>query len=76
MIESCPSAAETKRHGVLIVCPNNSARGPMAEAFLNPIAGDRFCAESAGLEPVDLDPLVIEVQSRSKNRSATPDERD
>ena len=32
----------------------------MAEAFLNSIAGDRFEAESAGLEPGELNPLVVE----------------
>ena len=32
----------------------------MAEAFLNGIAGDRFFAESAGLEPMDINPLVKE----------------
>jgi len=29
--------------------------------FLNALAGDRFHAESAGLEPRELNPLVIEV---------------
>src|SRR5208337_5221120 len=33
----------------------------MAEAFLNRLAGDRFEAESAGLEPAEINPLVIEV---------------
>ncbi len=33
----------------------------MAEAFLSSIAGDRFEAESAGLEPGALNPLAIEV---------------
>ncbi len=33
----------------------------MAEAFLNQIAGDRFIAESAGLEPGVLNPFVVEV---------------
>ena len=46
---------------VLFVCVHNSARSQMAEAFLNHIAGDRFTAESAGLEPGALNPLAVEV---------------
>ena len=36
---------------VLFVCVHNSARSQMSEAFLNHYFGDRFEAESAGLEP-------------------------
>jgi arsenate reductase len=32
----------------------------MAEAFLRDLAGDRFEAESAGLEPTTVHPLVVE----------------
>jgi len=46
---------------VLFVCVHNSARSQMAEAFLRDFAGDRFEAESAGLEPGRLNPLVVEV---------------
>ena len=46
---------------VLFVCVHNSARSQMAEAFLNDIAGDRFAAMSAGLEPGTLNPLAVEV---------------
>lgn len=44
---------------VLFVCIHNSARSQMAEAFLNYLAGDKFFAESAGLEPGKLNPLVV-----------------
>ena len=45
---------------VLFVCTHNSARSQMAETFLNALGGGRFEAESAGLEPREINPLVIE----------------
>jgi len=42
------------------MCIHNSARSQMAEAFLNHLAGDRFEAESAGLEAGTLNPIVVE----------------
>ena len=44
---------------VLFVCIHNSARSQMAQAYLNNIAGDRFAAESAGLEAGTLNPLAV-----------------
>jgi len=44
----------------LFVCIHNSARSQMAEAFLNTLGEGRFEAESAGLEPGTLNPLVVE----------------
>jgi arsenate reductase (thioredoxin) len=46
---------------VLFVCVHNSARSQMAEAFLNNLAGDKFYAESAGIEPGTLNPVVVKV---------------
>jgi arsenate reductase len=45
---------------VLFVCIHNSARSQMAEAFMNELAGDHFEAESAGIEPGRMNPVVIE----------------
>ncbi|MEJ2615107.1 MAG: arsenate reductase ArsC [Ignavibacteriaceae bacterium] len=46
---------------VLFVCVHNSARSQMAEAFLNEMGNDKFIAESAGLEPGVLNPVVVDV---------------
>jgi len=46
---------------VLFVCVHNSARSQMAEAWANHLCGDFFEAQSAGLEPGTLNPLVVEV---------------
>ena len=45
---------------VLFVCVHNSARSQMSEAFLNHYFGDKFEAESAGLEPGKLNPVVVD----------------
>jgi len=45
---------------ILFVCIHNSARSQMAEAFVNHYCGGEFEAESAGLEPGTLNPLVVE----------------
>jgi arsenate reductase len=45
---------------VLFVCIHNSARSQMAEAWLNHLCPDSFEAHSAGLEPGNLNPLVVE----------------
>ena len=48
---------------ILFVCIHNSARSQMAEAWLNHLGGERFEAESAGLEPGRLNPLVVQAMA-------------
>ena len=48
------------KKNVLFVCIHNSARSQMAEAFLNQMCGDEFQAQSAGIEPGRLNPIVVE----------------
>ena len=49
-----------KKKKVLFICIHNSARSQMAEAFLNELCGEAFEAQSAGLEPGTLNPIVVE----------------
>jgi arsenate reductase len=63
---------------VLFVCIHNSARSQMAEAFLNQICPDEFEAQSAGIEPGKLNPIVVEAMkeigidiSGNKTKSAS-----
>ena len=46
---------------VLFICTHNSARSQMAEAFLNSHYGDRYEAQSAGIEPTEITPYAIKV---------------
>ena len=50
-----------EKQNVLFICVHNSARSQMAEAFMNNICGDHFVAESAGLEPGTINPVVVQV---------------
>jgi arsenate reductase len=45
---------------VIFNCIHNSARSQMAEAFVNNACSEEFEAESAGLEPGKLNPIVVE----------------
>ncbi|WP_449242275.1 arsenate reductase ArsC [Desulfovibrio sp.] len=48
---------------VLFICVHNSGRSQMAEAFLNRYGGEEFQVESAGLEPTEINPLVVDVMA-------------
>lgn len=48
---------------ILFVCIHNSERSQMAEAFVNTYHNENFYAESAGLEPGTLNPLVVKSMS-------------
>jgi arsenate reductase (thioredoxin) len=53
-----------KKTRVLFLCVHNAARSQMAEAFLNKY-GPEFEAMSAGFEPGELNPNVVEVMRES-----------
>ena len=60
------SSVNQKKHKVLFVCVHNSARSQMAEAFLKKYASDEYEIESAGIEPGELNPLVVKVMGEDE----------
>ena len=46
---------------VLAICIHNSARSQMTEEFIRQAAGDRLEVMSAGIEPGNLNPVVVEL---------------
>ena len=46
---------------ILAICIHNSARSQMTEEFIRKAAGDRVEVTSAGLEPGNLNPVVVEL---------------
>lgn len=48
---------------VLFICVHNSARSQMAEAYLKRLGADDFEVESAGFDPTEINPLVVEVMA-------------
>lgn len=63
-----------RRFAFCSLCVHNSGRSQIAETFLKACGGDEFFVESAGLEPGQMNPLVVEVMMEkgfdlSKNTS-------
>ena len=48
---------------ILFICIHNSARSVMAQAFINRLCGNKYQAQSAGIEPGTLNPLVVEAMA-------------
>lgn len=48
---------------VMFICKKNSRRSQMAEGFTKAFGQDRVTVTSSGLEPSQVDPLVIQVMS-------------
>ncbi len=48
---------------VLFVCVHNGGRSQICEAFLKRYARERFDVQSAGLEPGELNPLVVQAMA-------------
>lgn len=46
---------------VLFLCPANSCRSQMAEAFVRHMAGDQFEVASAGARPMQVNPDAVRV---------------
>ena len=50
-----------RKQRVLFLCTQNSARSQMAEGLMRDMAGDRFEAYSAGIDPTDeIHPCAVE----------------
>ncbi|NCD35030.1 MAG: arsenate reductase ArsC [Spartobacteria bacterium] len=53
---------EKRKLNVLFLCTGNSCRSQMAEGLLNEMAGDRFEARSAGMQPAEqVHPMAVAV---------------
>jgi arsenate reductase len=48
---------------VLFVCKDNSALSPIAEAILTKLGSQSFEAHSAGIHPLFIEPLAVEVMA-------------
>lgn len=59
--QSSLTKTATYKARVLFVCTHNAARSQIASAYLRQLAPDSFEAQSAGIEPGQLNPYVIKV---------------
>lgn len=75
----------TKPLRILFLCTGNSARSQMAEGFARRFAGARLEVFSAGIRPVPVNPLAIQVMQEAgidisgqvaKGLAAVPEEMD
>ncbi len=53
----------SRKKKVLFVCVHNSARSVIAEKMLNQLCGDVYEAQSAGIEPGKLNPIVAQAMA-------------
>lgn len=49
------------KYDALFICVHNSARSQMAEEYVRLLSDGEIKAESAGFEPTEINPLVVEV---------------
>lgn len=49
----------SQKKTALVICIHNSARSQMGAAYLRSLGGEQFEAESAGIEPGQLNPWVV-----------------
>jgi arsenate reductase len=52
---------KTQKLRVIFLCCHNAVSSQMAEAFLRHYSGDKFEVFSAGLKPVEIHPLTVQV---------------
>lgn len=69
----------TDRWRVLFLCTGNSCRSQMAEAFLRELVDDNCDVASAGIDPVQINPLAVRVMAEAaiditEQRSKSVDE--
>ena len=50
---------------ILFLCTGNSCRSQMAEGFLRHMANDRFEVFSAGIKPLQVNPVAIKVMDET-----------
>jgi arsenate reductase len=54
---------EGAKRRILFICPDNSIRSQMAEAFVNKLYPGEYEAHSAGTEPMEMDEHVLTVMN-------------